>query len=170
MESDHPNPSEETLDPQDWLSLRQLGHRMVDDMFDYLQNVRQRPVWQPIPPGVKSELKKPLPQEPRSLEEIYQDFLENVLPYSLGNTHPRFWGWVIGTGSATGMLAEMLAAAMNPNAFGGEQSAAYVETQVIDWCKEMLGYPAGASGVLVSGASVANLVCLAAARQLRGRF
>ena len=58
MELENPHPIEETLDPQDWQSLRRLGHRMVDDMFDYLQDVRQRPVWQPIPPGVKSELKK----------------------------------------------------------------------------------------------------------------
>jgi len=170
MEPENPNPIEETLDPQDWQSLRRLGHRMVDDMFDYLQDVRRRPVWQPIPPGVKSGLKKPLPQEPRPAEEIYQDFLESVLPYPLGNIHPRFWGWVIGTGSATGMLAEMLAAAMNPNTFGGEQIAAYVENQVVDWCKEMLGYPAGASGVLVSGASVANLVCLAVARNSEASF
>lgn len=164
MDLDSLKSSEESLDPQDWQALRRLGHRMLDDMFDYLQDVRQRPAWQPIPAGVKRELKKPLPQEPHPVEEIYADFVDQILPYPLGNIHPRFWGWVIGTGSATGMLAEMLAAGMNPNAFGGEQIAALVESQVIDWCKEMLSYPAGASGVLVSGASVANLVCLAVAR------
>jgi len=162
--------SEESLDPQDWRALRQLGHRMLDDMFDYLQDIRQRPVWQPAPADVKSRLKKPLPLEPQPLESIYQDFLENILPYSLGNPHPRFWGWVIGNGSATGMLAEMLTAAINSNLFGGNQVGSYVEAQVIDWVKQMLGFPAGASGILVSGASMANLVCLAVARNSEAGF
>ena len=170
MDTPEPRHAEETLDPQDWQALRQLGHRMLDDMFDYLQTARQRPVWQPIPANVKSGLKKPLPFEPQPLETIYQDFLENILPYQLGNTHPRFWGWVIGTGSASGMLAEMLAAAMNPNAAGGDQISNYVEVQVIDWCKEMLGYHQGASGILVSGASMANLVGLAVARNTQASF
>ena len=170
MDTPEPRWAEETLDPQDWQALRQLGHRMLDDMFDYLQNRRQQPVWQPIPASVKSDLKKPLPTEPRPLDSIYQDFLENILPYQLGNTHPRFWGWVIGTGSASGMLAEMLASAMNPNAAGGDQISNYVEVQVIDWCKEMLGYPMEASGILVSGASMANLVGLAVARNTKAGF
>ena len=83
-----------------------------------------------------------------------------MLPYPLGNIHPRFWGWVIGTGTPIGALAEMLAAGMNPNVGGGEHIAQHVELQVIDWCKEMLGYPAEASGLLVSGGSMANLVGL----------
>lgn len=170
MQTSNLKREEETLDPQDWQALRQLGHRMLDDMFDHLQNIRQRPVWQPIPARVKSDLKKPLPLDPRPLESIYQDFLENIMPYQLGNTHPRFWGWVIGTGSATGMLAEMLASAMNPNVAGGDQIANYVEVQVIDWCKEMFGFPVDASGILVSGASMANLVGLAVARNAKAGF
>lgn len=53
--------SEETLDPSDWESMRELGHRMVDDMLDYLRTVRDRPVWQPIPPETKQFLRQPLP-------------------------------------------------------------------------------------------------------------
>jgi aromatic-L-amino-acid decarboxylase len=161
---------EETLDPQDWGSLRLLGHQMLDDMFDYLRDVRQRPVWQPIPGEVKENMKKSLPRDPQPIDAIYQNFRRDILPYPLGNIHPRFWGWVIGTGSATGMLAEMLAAGMNPNAAGGDQVSNYVEQQVIDWCKEMLGYPQVASGVLVSGASIANLVGLAVARNTKAGF
>jgi aromatic-L-amino-acid/L-tryptophan decarboxylase len=161
---------EETLDPQDWEPLRQQGHQMLDDMFDYLEGVRQRPVWQPLPDKVKERMKKPLPHEPQPIEAIYQNFREDILPYPLGNIHPRFWGWVIGTGSATGMLAEMLAAGMNTNAGGGDQASNYVEQQVIDWCKEMLDYPQSASGILVSGASMANLVGLAVARNTKADF
>ncbi len=161
---------EETLDPQDWSAMRALGHRMVDDIFEYWQNLRQRPVWQPLPEQVKTNLTRPLPLEPQSPDQVYQDFLENVLPYPMGNIHPRFWGWVIGTGTPLGVLAEMLAAAMNPNVGGGDHGANYVEAQVIEWIKQMLAYSQSASGLLVSGASVANLVCLTVARDTMAGF
>ena len=154
----------ETLDPDDWQALRQLGHRMIDDTMDYLEHVRQRPVWQPIPSAVKTFLKQPLPREFQGEASVYQEFVDKILPHPMGNIHPRFWGWVIGTGTPFGMLAEMLAACMNPNLGGADHVANYVETQVLDWCKEMLGYPADASGLLVSGCSMANLVGLTVAR------
>ena len=159
---------EESLDPQDWSAMRSLGHRMVDDMFDYWQSVRERPVWQPVPEAVKANLERPLPLEPQSPEQVYQDFRENVLPYPMGNIHPRFWGWVIGTGTPLASLAEFLGSAMNPNMGGGDHGANYVEAQVIEWIKQMLAYPQSASGLLVSGASVANLNGLTVARELDG--
>ncbi len=162
--------NEESLDPQDWDAMRALGHRMVDDMLTYLQTVRDRPVWQPMPDQVKENLKKPLPNEPQSPEDAYRDFVENVLPYPLGNIHPRFWGWVMGNGTPFGVLAEMLAATMNPNLGGGEHVANNVELQVLDWCKEMLGFPLSASGLLVSGGSMANLVGLTVARNTMAGF
>jgi glutamate/tyrosine decarboxylase-like PLP-dependent enzyme len=162
--------NEETLDPDDWEALRSLGHRMLDDMLDYLQTVRERPVWQPIPQEVKEHLKRPLPLLPEGAEEAYREFQKYILPHPMGNIHPRFWGWVIGTGTPTGALAEMLAATLNPNVGGTDQGAIYVEQQVLDWCKEMLGYPVEASGLLVSGASMANLVGLTVARNAKADF
>jgi len=164
------NFEEESLDPEDWDELRALGHRMVDDMLTYLQTVRERPVWQPVPDRVKEQLKTPLPVEPQSAGEAYQDFVDQILPYPLGNIHPRFWGWVVGTGTPFGVLAEMLAATMNPNLGGGDHVANYVERQVLDWCKEMLGFPPDASGILVSGGSMANFVGLTVARNSRAGF
>ena len=161
---------EETLDPADWEALRALGHRMLDDMINYLQTVRERPVWQPVPELVKQHLKSPLPLEPQDSGSVYQDFLDQVLPYPLGNIHPRFWGWVMGNGTPFGMLAEMLAAGFNPNMGGGNHVANYVEAQVIDWCKAMFDLPLEASGLLVSGGSMANLVGLAVARSTCAGF
>jgi aromatic-L-amino-acid/L-tryptophan decarboxylase len=158
---------EESLDPADWDALRELGVQMVTDMLDYLKTVRERPVWQPIPEQVKDSFRRPLPLEPEPASEVYQEFRQNVLPYPLGNIHPRFWGWVIGTGTPLGVLADMLAATMNPNTAGGEQSATYVELQVLDWCKEMVGFPLQSSGLLVSGGSMANLVGLTVARNTK---
>ena len=161
---------EETLDPQNWDEMRALGHRMVDDMLTYLQTVRERPVWQPIPAQVKEHLQQPLPLKPQGAEEAYQDFMTNVLPYPLGNVHPRFWGWVIGTGTPFGALSEMLAATINPNMGGGDHVANDVERQVLDWCKEMLGFPHDASGILVSGGSMTNFVGLTVARNTLAGF
>lgn len=158
---------EETLDPTDWESLRILGHKMLDDMLNHLRDIRKQPVWQPIPMKVKSKFKVPLPKEGQDRETVYREFIENILPYPLGNIHPRFWGWVVGTGTPFGMLAEMLAATMNPNVVGGEHIANYVEEQVIEWTKEMLGYDSNASGIIVSGASMANFIGLTVARNTK---
>jgi aromatic-L-amino-acid/L-tryptophan decarboxylase len=161
---------EESLDPADWAALRELGVQMVTDMMEYLKTVRERPVWQPVPEPVKDRFRQPLPLEPQPAGEVYQEFQQNVLPYPMGNIHPRFWGWVIGTGTPLAVLAELLAAGMNPNAGGGEHAATYVEIQVLNWCKEMMGFPLDASGLLVSGGSMANLVGLTVARNSKADY
>ncbi len=158
---------EETLDPADWDATRALAHRMMDDMLDWLETVRDRPVWHPMPAEIKAGFNAPLPQDTEPVEAIYTQFREQVLPYAMGNPHPRFWGWVMGNGTVTGMLAEMLAAAMNPNVGGGDHSAIYVEQQVIAWTRQIVGFPDDASGLLVSGGSMANLVALTVARNVK---
>ena len=80
--------------------MRQLGHRMVDDMVDYLAGVRDRPVWQPVPPEVKGSLAQPLPQEGEPAAQVYEQFKRDILPYPMGNIHPRFWGWYMGNGTS----------------------------------------------------------------------
>jgi len=167
MDTNHRQPQEETLDPRDWEQLTALAHRMVDDAMHYLRSVRDRPAWQQIPDRSKMALRQPVPRAPEGAEAAYDAFVEHVLPYPIGNIHPRFWGWVNGTGTPTGALFEMLAATMNPNVAGAEQSPAYVETQVLEWFRELMGFPEGASGLLVSGGSVANLVGLTVARDRR---
>jgi glutamate/tyrosine decarboxylase-like PLP-dependent enzyme len=161
---------ETTLDPQNWDELRTLGHRMVDDMFDYLRGVRERPVWQPFPEAVKTRLAEPVPHRGRPAEAVYEQFLRDVLPYPPGNIHPRFWGWVIGTGTPLAMLADLLASGMNPQSAGIQEAARYVEERVIAWLAELMGFPQGSSGLLVSGGSMANLVALAVARQAKAGF
>jgi len=161
---------QETLDPSDWGELRALGHRMVDDMMDYLEGVRERPVWRPVPAETRAALDEPTPRGPTDAAEVYRQFREHVLPYPNGNIHPRFWGWVMGTGTPLAMLADMLASGMNPHLAGYDQSPALVERQVIRWMAELLGFPAESSGLLVSGGTVANLVGLAVARNARAGF
>jgi glutamate/tyrosine decarboxylase-like PLP-dependent enzyme len=156
--------SEETLDPESWAELRELGHRMVDDMFTYVQSLRDRPVWQPMPEALRARLREELPVRPQGAARAYEDFRQLVLPYVTGNAHPRFWGWVCGQGTGLSMLAELLAGAVNSSVDGFDDAGTQVEAQVIDWCKELLGFPASASGILLSGCSMANFVGLAVAR------
>ncbi len=158
---------EETLDPEDWEATRKLGHKMIDDMVDYLKTVRERPVWQNIPQQVKSQFTSPVPTSPEQPEEVYREFVNKVLPYPMGNIHPRFWGWILGTGTVTGAYAEFLAASINTNNGGGNQIGNHVEKQVVDWIKEMLEFPASASGVLTSGCSASNLIGLTVARNVK---
>jgi aromatic-L-amino-acid/L-tryptophan decarboxylase len=162
-----PTKVEETLDPQDWNTLRALGHQMVDEMLSYLESVRERPVWKPVPAEVKACFSESVPLEPQGAESVYEEFKENILPFPLGNIHPRFWSWVCGTGSPGGMLAEMLCAGMNSSVHGADHAAVYVEQQVLSWLKDALGYPMEASGLLVSGGSMANFVGLAVARNTK---
>ena len=165
LRSNHPaQRPEETLDPTDWEAFRALAHRMVDDSVDYLASVRERPVWQRPPDAVRTALSSRAPWSGRGAQAAYEEFLELVRPYSTGNTSPRFWGWVQGTGAPVGVLADFLASVMNPNAADFNHSPALVEMQVIDWFREIMGFPRGSSGLLVSGGSAANLTALTVAR------
>src|SRR5580658_8974482 len=110
-----PPPDRDTLDPPDWRVFRAQAHRMLDDMLDYTEHIRERPVWQPIPRQVREAFQKPLPEEPASLASIHAAFLCDILPFAVGNAHPGFMGWVQGGGTPVGMLAEMLAAGLNAN-------------------------------------------------------
>lgn len=156
---------EEGLDPQNWQESRALAHRMVDDMFTYLETIAERPVWvKPTNESLEQLTSQALPQQPQPTNEIYETFRQHILPYPKGNIHPRFWSWVQGTGTPLAMMADMLASGMNSNVAIGDHSAMYVEQQVIDWCKTMFGYPATGSGILLSGGSMANITGLLIAR------
>ena len=154
----------ETLDPDNWDDVRAQGHRMLDDMFDHLEHVRERPVWQPIPQGVRSRFRADLPRAPSKLGDVYREFSENIAPYATGNTHPGFMGWVHGGGNVVGMLAEMLAAGLNANLGGRDHMPIEVERQVLEWTRRMFGFPETASGLFVTGTSMANLMAVLVAR------
>ena len=159
-----PGESSETLDPKDWDELRAQGHRMLDDMIDYIATIRERPVWQPIPNAVRAQFREQLPRQPSNLADVYRAFTDFVMPYTTGNVHPGFMGWVHGGGSPVGMLAEMLAAGLNANLGGRDHMPIEVERQIVEWTRQMFGFPAGASGIFVTGTSMANLMAVLVAR------
>ncbi len=159
--------TDRTLDPADWSAFRASAHRILDEMIAYLETVPARTVWQPFPEEARTALRQPLPREGVGLDAAYEEAAHHILPYAIGNVHPRFWGWVRGSGTPEGMLAELIVGTLNTSAWGGQQAAPFVEAQVLDWLKALVGWPAEASGILTSGCSLANLIGLAAARDAR---
>ena len=137
---------------------------MLDDMLDYTEQIRHRPVWQPIPRSVREAFRQPLPQEPADLASLHRCFMRQILPYAVGNAHPGFMGWVHGGGTPVGMLAEMLAAGLNANLGGRDQIPLEVERQVVAWVRELFRFPDTASGLFVTGTSMANLIAVLVAR------
>ncbi len=153
-----------SLDPSDWPAFRAQAHRMLDDILDYTEHIRDRPVWQPAPRPVRARFRQPLPQKPADLAFLHHTFMRDILPYSGGNAHPGFMGWVQGGGTPVGMLAEMLAAGLNSNLGGRDQIPIEVERQVVRWMRELFGFPETASGLFVTGTSTANLIAVLVAR------
>jgi aromatic-L-amino-acid/L-tryptophan decarboxylase len=161
MEDHHPS----TLDPADWDAFRRQAHRMLDDILDYIENIRDRPVWQPIPQDVREHFQmEELPQGPSDLAAVHEEFTRYILPFAAGNVHPGFMGWVHGAGTPVGVVAEMLAAGLNANLGGRDHIPVEVERNVAGWMRKLFGFPEGASGLFVTGASMANLIGVLVAR------
>lgn len=157
------------LDPEDWSAFRETAHALLDAALDKMQRAREGRVWTPFPAAMKAAFDQPLPEAGLSGADLSAQ-LEALLPYGAGNTHPRFFGWVHGSGTPQNLLAEIIASAMNANAGGRDHGAIYVERQVIRWCRELFGFPEGASGLIVSGTSLATVVALKVARDARLGF
>jgi len=153
-----------SLDPADWEVLKRSFHAAIDQAIDHLRDIRRQPVWRPTPEAVKARLRVPLPRGAEALDAVAARFAADILPYGTGNLHPRFFGWVHGNANPAGALGEALAGLMNCNVGGRDHVAVYVERQVIEWCKEIFGFPASSSGLLTSGTSMGTVIALAAAR------
>ena len=157
-----------SLDPVDWNSARCLAHQVLDSSLDYFQSIRDRPVWQPVPVEVRDMIERePLPEQGQSLVKVCHDTFTSIMPYSMGGTHPRFWGWVTGEGTFGGMLAEMIVGTLNINHIGGAHISIAIEKRIIQWMRKLFGFPEHdvGGGIIVSGTSLATIICMAVARK-----
>lgn len=157
-----------SLDPSDWNEIRLLGHTVMDDMINYLRDVRLRSAWCPMPLKIKEAIQHTsIPLMGQSPSEVYDEVCSLILPYPVGNIHPHFWGYVQGTGSPVGALAEFITGTMNTMSWGGHQASIYIERQVLSWLKVLMDFPNDdtSSGILVSGTSVATIIAMAVARK-----
>ena len=153
----------DTLDPSDWDAFSERAHAMLDAALKQMKSAPDGPVWQPTPDDLKAALAHPLPAGGRPTTDVDAD-IRALLPYGVGNTHPRFFGWVHGSGTPSNIIADMAAAAINANLGGRDHAAIYVEKQVVDWVRTLFSFPQDAHGLVVSGTSIATLIALKAAR------
>lgn len=159
-----------SLDPSNWDDFRRLAHQMVDHTLDHLQGLSDTPAWQAMPDEVAASFQAPLPLSGEGEEAAYHAFLERVRPYPSGNLHPRFFGWVQGNGTAFAALCDMLASALNAHLAGFNHAPKLVEMEVLRWLAEAMGFPDDASGLLVTGGSMANTLGLATALRTKAPF
>jgi aromatic-L-amino-acid/L-tryptophan decarboxylase len=153
------------LSPEEF---RTLGYRAVDLVAEQLAAPPDDPARRYVPPELRQQiLEQPLPQEASDPEELLEAVARMVLPYPMGNASPRFFAWVNSPPAPIGILAEMLAAALNASVAGGDHAATYVEHATLNWLKALIGYPAESGAILTSGSSVANLIGLAAMRHVK---
>ncbi len=156
------------LDPKDWEAFRGDAHRALDAAFDALRTVRERPVWQSVPSDVRAGFEAPIPLDAAPLADVIAEFERTIAPYPTGNQHPRFFGWVHGSATPSGALADALAGLFDANLGGRDHAAVYVERQVVRWFADLFGQPATAGGLCTLGTSAANLLAIVAARGRAG--
>lgn len=159
------NPFE--LDPA---VMRELGHRVVDMLVDRIATLDQQPAWRGAGRAeLESRLRMPPPEHAEEFDAILRSLRADVLEYAARVDHPRFLGFVPGSPTWPGILADFIASAHNifTGSWLGGSGPAEVELVVLDWFKEWLGYPTDATGLFTSGGSAANLMALACARSLR---
>jgi aromatic-L-amino-acid decarboxylase len=153
-----------SLDPSNWDQFRKDAHGMLDDIITHIQTIRQKPVWQPPNVETRARFSRPLPTASRELGDVLEDVREHIIPFATGNLHPSFMGWVHGAGTPIGMVAEIVAAGLNLNCGGRDHVGLEVEQQIVRWMSEALGYPAGASGLFLTGSSMANFLAVTIAK------
>lgn len=164
-----PDSARETPLAMDPAAFRAAGHALVDQLAELLASVQ----WRPVTPGESPaavraalELDGPLPQHGMAPGLLLADTARLLFDHSLFNGHPRFLGYITSSPAPIGMLADLLAAAVNPNcgAWLLSPAASEIEAQTVRWIAELIGYPSDCGGVLVSGGNMANMVGFWAAR------
>lgn len=152
--------------------IREFGYRAVDAVVQHLGSLPDRAVFRPFPRELGDRYLDfgPAPELGETADQVLETFLAEIEPYPFGNGSPRFFEWVNSPPVVISVFAEMLAAAMNPSCAGGNHAAIYVEHQVVNWFKHLLGFPRESMGLLVSGASMAAVTALAVARHARCGF
>jgi len=155
------------LSPEEF---RRLGHQLVDDVASLLAGIAARPVTRGESPQQVRKLlgADRMPERGVPASELLPEATRLLIDHSLYNGHPRFWGYITASPAPIGILADLLAAAINPNVGAAILSpvASEIEAQSLRWIADLIGYPRN-GGVLVSGGNVANFVGFFAARQAK---
>jgi aromatic-L-amino-acid decarboxylase len=154
------------LDPTDWRLFSLDAHAALDRMIQHLRTIRTRPVWTEAPAQIRAQFNSELPRRSRAIGDVLDDFEQFIQPYATGNLHPAFMGWVHGAGTPAGMIADMLAAGLNMNCGGRNHIGIEIENQITRWMQQVFEFPDTASGIFLTGTSMANFLGLVIARNV----
>lgn len=151
-------------------AFRQVGHDLVDQLARLLEAMPHGPVTRgEAPHDVQAALHAdaPLPEHGQDAGSLLRETASLLFDHSLFNGHPRFFGYITSSPAPIGMFADLLAAAVNANVGSWRLGpmATEIEAQTVRWIAELVGYPAGSGGLLVSGGNMANIVPVLAARR-----
>ncbi len=153
----------------DAATFRVLGHRLVDQVANFLEAIPRGPVTHNESPSAVREaldLTGPLPELGMDPAPLLEGTARLLFDHSLFNGHPRFFGYITAPPAPIGILGDFLAAAVNPNvgAWTLSPAATEIESQTVRWIAAFIGYPIDCGGLLISGGNMANFVCFMAAR------
>lgn len=119
----------------------------------------------PLPDEIRQDIRsQSFPHEGTSPWAILEEYQHAILPFGGGNTHRRYFAWIIPPPAPMGLFAAWLATLQNANCGAGDHAMMEVERTVLDWMKELVGYPPESKGILCSGGTEALKTCLSAAR------
>ncbi len=160
------------LSPEEF---RTLGYRLVDRIAGHFESIREGPVTPGESPAAVRraiEAGHGLPVTGAQSSILLEEVTDTLLKHSLFNAHPRFWGYITSGPAPIGVLADLVASAVNPNvaAWKLAPSATEIEAQTVRWIAEFIGYPVGCGGLMVSGGNMANFVCFLAARRAKAAW
>lgn len=147
---------------------RARATELVDWIARYLAEPERYPVLPQLEPGATLAALPPgPPDDAEPLRRILDDFETLIVPRLTHWNHPGFLAYFANTASVPGMLAEMLATALNTNAmlWRTGPAAAELEQRTCDWLRQLIGLPPGWFGVCTDLASTSTLYALAAARE-----
>ena len=148
---------------------RKLGHDLVERIAAHLETLPGRPITAGDSPREIRELlgSEALGDAGADASQILDQTARLLLEHSLFNGHPKFWGYITGSPAPLGMLADLLASAVNPNvgAFVLSPVATELEKQTVRWIADLIGFPSTCGGIMVSGGNMANMVAFLAARR-----
>ena len=150
--------------------IRDWGSCVTEFVIEYLDGLRDRSAYpQTSSREIRNRLDSQLPIEGTDFDSLLKVFRETIVPFSRQNAHPRMFGYVQSPGTPIGAFADLLASTLNANLTIWRSAPAPVELErmTIDWIRQILGFPAEAGGLFVSGGSMANFAALAAARQTK---
>src|SRR3954468_13944926 len=152
-----------------------IGHQLVDQLSALLAAVPSRPVTiDQSPSSLRTALNThgPLPEAGADPAMLVADTARQLFDYSLMNAHPRFFGYITSPPAPIGILGDFLASALNANVGSWTlgPAATEIETQTVRWIAELIGFPAGSGGLLVSGGNAANFVSVLAARTAKATW